>query len=186
MHILKKIRKEKGLTLTELAERTGYTASFLSQLERGKKNPSLAALRTISNVLEVPIWSFVYGGDENEEQRALGSPYFVVDRTKRSKMDLGIPGTNYEMILPYKIAPTLMGGPNSTICTIQPGASSSGKLVSHNGRELSYIISGNLKVQFKDEEIFLNAGDSICISPDTYHDFYNCGDIPLVVIAFMF
>ena len=42
---LKDIRKSKNMTLATLGEKTGYTASFLSQIERGLNRPSIEALR---------------------------------------------------------------------------------------------------------------------------------------------
>ena len=46
-HILKKLRKERKLTLKDLAEQTGVSISFLSQVERGKSSVTLESLRKI-------------------------------------------------------------------------------------------------------------------------------------------
>jgi transcriptional regulator with XRE-family HTH domain len=45
--IIKKKRLEKGYTLSYMSKKLGFTASFLSQLERGHKQPSLDTLRKI-------------------------------------------------------------------------------------------------------------------------------------------
>lgn len=51
---LKKIRKEKKLTLRELAEKSGVSNSYLSQLENGKtKNPTTEVLQKIASGLDV-------------------------------------------------------------------------------------------------------------------------------------
>ena len=49
--IIKKKRLEKGYTLAYMSKQLGFTASFLSQLERGLKQPSLESLRKISDFL---------------------------------------------------------------------------------------------------------------------------------------
>ena len=50
---IRQIRKSKQLTLQDIAEKTGFSAGFLSQVERGTTDPSLSALRKISDALEV-------------------------------------------------------------------------------------------------------------------------------------
>lgn len=48
-----RIRKERGLTQEELAERSGLTQQYLSDLERGKRNPTIVTLYEISQALGV-------------------------------------------------------------------------------------------------------------------------------------
>ncbi|MBN1384498.1 MAG: helix-turn-helix transcriptional regulator [Elusimicrobia bacterium] len=52
---VREIRKRRGLTLEELAEKIGRNWSFLSQIERGKGIPSLETLFLICDVLEISI-----------------------------------------------------------------------------------------------------------------------------------
>ena len=51
---IRQIRKSKQLTLQDIAEKTGFSAGFLSQVERGTTDPSLSALRKISD-LRMPV-----------------------------------------------------------------------------------------------------------------------------------
>lgn len=48
-----RIRKERGLTQEQLAERSGLTQQYLSDLERGKRNPTIVTLYEISQALGV-------------------------------------------------------------------------------------------------------------------------------------
>jgi XRE family transcriptional regulator of biofilm formation len=53
---VQKLRKEKGLSITELAERAGVAKSYISKLERDiQKNPSIEFLEKISTVLNVTV-----------------------------------------------------------------------------------------------------------------------------------
>ncbi len=52
---LKKIRTNKNITQTELAEKLKVDKSFVSNLENGKNNPTLSTITNIANVLSVPI-----------------------------------------------------------------------------------------------------------------------------------
>jgi transcriptional regulator with XRE-family HTH domain len=49
----RKIRKDLGLSQEEVAFRAGLKRSYLSDLERGTRNPSLRALGRIANALDV-------------------------------------------------------------------------------------------------------------------------------------
>ncbi|PPA69233.1 helix-turn-helix domain-containing protein [Jeotgalibacillus proteolyticus] len=50
------IRKEKGFTLSELAERAGVSKSYLSNIERNlKQNPSIQVMEKIAHVLDVEL-----------------------------------------------------------------------------------------------------------------------------------
>lgn len=57
MHIgskLKLLRNEKDYTLKELAERTDLSISFISDIENGRRNPSLENLVKLAGALGVP------------------------------------------------------------------------------------------------------------------------------------
>jgi transcriptional regulator with XRE-family HTH domain len=53
---IKQIRKEKGLTQKELAQKLGFTSQNLAQYENGKRLPKTETLKKIANVLEVSIF----------------------------------------------------------------------------------------------------------------------------------
>lgn len=48
---IRNLRKEKGMTLTELAKAVGVSQPFLSQIERGTKTVSIPLGVEIANVL---------------------------------------------------------------------------------------------------------------------------------------
>jgi transcriptional regulator with XRE-family HTH domain len=50
--VLRELRKEKELSQEELAFRSGYHPTYIGQLERGQKNPSLRTILSLSRVLE--------------------------------------------------------------------------------------------------------------------------------------
>lgn len=65
-----KIRKEKGMTKTELARLTGINIGHLTHIEKGERNPSHKALRNICKALNVPYQQLMYTYDKqlNEDQ----------------------------------------------------------------------------------------------------------------------
>ncbi|OKL36556.1 helix-turn-helix domain-containing protein [Domibacillus mangrovi] len=54
--IIQKIRKKKGITLSELADRANMSKSYLSNIERNvNQNPSIQVMEKLASVLEVDL-----------------------------------------------------------------------------------------------------------------------------------
>lgn len=56
---LRELRKEKGLSQEELAHESGLDRTFISLLERGKRQPSLGTIISIAIVLELKASDFI-------------------------------------------------------------------------------------------------------------------------------
>lgn len=54
--VLREARTEKGLSQEALADRAGLHRTYISQIERGVKSPSLRSLEQITDALELPLW----------------------------------------------------------------------------------------------------------------------------------
>ena len=52
---LKRIRKSKGLSQKELAEKLGVSQPSYAQYERGARNPKVETIRKIANALDIPV-----------------------------------------------------------------------------------------------------------------------------------
>ena len=72
--MIAKVRKEKGLTKTELAKLTGINIGHLTHIEKGERNPSHKALKNICRALDVPYQQlmFTYDKEIGEEQENYG------------------------------------------------------------------------------------------------------------------
>jgi len=72
--MIAKIRKEKGMTKTELSKLTNINIGHLTHIEKGERNPSQKALKNICQALEVPYQQLMctYGKDLNEDQQKYG------------------------------------------------------------------------------------------------------------------
>ena len=55
---IKKYRCEKGLTQDNLSEKTGISSDYLSEIERGKKSPSMKRFILIAEALDIPAYKF--------------------------------------------------------------------------------------------------------------------------------
>ncbi len=61
---IKEIRKIRGLSQEELAEKAETSANYLSRMERGTENPTLDMLIKLAHALEVEIWEIFDFGHE--------------------------------------------------------------------------------------------------------------------------
>ena len=50
---VRELRKQKGLTLTEMAEKTRRSVSLLSQIENGNVSPSFSSMQSIADALDI-------------------------------------------------------------------------------------------------------------------------------------
>lgn len=68
---IQRLRTEKSVSLSELADRAGVAKSYLSAIERGiQKNPSIQFLEKIAGVLEIHVEDLLQT-DESPEQQLL-------------------------------------------------------------------------------------------------------------------
>lgn len=73
--MIAKVRTEKGMSKTELANLTGINIGHLTHIEKGERNPSHKTLKNICKALNVPYQQLMYTYDKqiNEEQETYGS-----------------------------------------------------------------------------------------------------------------
>ena len=57
--ILRKLRKNKGVSQESLGKLTGLHRTYISMLERGVRNPSLATIEKIASALNIPSWEIL-------------------------------------------------------------------------------------------------------------------------------
>ena len=55
---LRAFRRQSGLTIADLAQRTGLSIGMLSKIENGNTSPSLSTLQTLAHVMSVPLTAF--------------------------------------------------------------------------------------------------------------------------------
>jgi len=162
---LKVRRKAVGMTLRELAESTDLTASFLSQVERGKVNLSLASLQALARALDVPVLFFLSGegrqatdSTSSMERVAPEAPPFspVVRRDQRSRLRLPASGIEMELMVP-----SLNQKMSSYKGSLKPGSEHVATQLREPTEEFVYVIAGELLVELDDGEYIIGADESI-------------------------
>lgn len=178
---LKQLRLKNGYTLTKLSEEIGCTASFLSQIERGLKEPSLAMLRKLSNSFSEPIFYLL--SPDNDASPENTTSYSIVRAKER------LPLTTPSLSIKSEAITTTEDQNSShrmrgVIYKMAPGSYASEGLISHKFDECTYVLSGQIEIHFSDNIELLEAGDCIYIRELTIHNFKNCGDSDAILLAF--
>ncbi len=155
---IRALRQARHLTLKELADQCGLSASFLSQVERGLSSASIASLHTIAEIMGVPLGTLFQDAD----RRSSG----VTKRTRRTAKNGVVKHTEEPLIrlsnamIKYTFLSNDFPGRQFEIVIgeIQPGISY--PLVPHEGEEFGYVLDGKLKLAIEGQTYALGPGDS--------------------------
>lgn len=161
---IKRLRKEKGLKISDLATKSNLSAGMISQVERDMVSPSISTLWKITQALNVSIGYFF-----DEEPKTDTS--LIVRRNERKKISASNNNAMYELL-----SPDLNRKIEFLYITIKPGDSSSLELLTHEGEEGGIVIKGTLKILMEDKEYILNEGDSIYFDSTIPHRYVNIGE----------
>lgn len=97
---IKQLRKERGLSITELARIAGVSKSYLSYIERDvQKNPSLQFLSKIAKTLNTTIEFLLGETEENEHSTSQIDEEWIV-LIKRA-MDDGVSKEEFQNYIEY-------------------------------------------------------------------------------------
>ncbi len=159
---LKRIRSERGVTLTDLSARTGISKSTLSRLENGQRKPSLELLLPLAQAYRVPLDDLV-GAPEVGDPRIRLKPRRVKGRT----------------VLPLTRQP---GGVQAWKIIIPASQSTPSPRV-HDGYEWLYVLSGRMRLILGDQDWVLGVGEAVEFETVLPHWFGSTGEGPAEVLS---
>lgn len=161
---LRTIRKQRGLTMQQLAEKANVSMGQISQIERGKVIPTLVLFWKLCKVLDVSLNYFFEESQEEED-------HIVIRKNKRKQIHFANSHVVYHSLLPQK-----RGQLDFLLVEIQPGEVHERELqVSHGGEECGIVQQGQLTVLLGDKRYVLEEGDSIYFQSDIPHRYINEG-----------
>lgn len=70
INVVRRYRVANGMNQVELAEATGYSQSFISQLESGKRRPNIDTFEVLAKVFKVSVSELLRGYETNEKAGA--------------------------------------------------------------------------------------------------------------------
>jgi transcriptional regulator with XRE-family HTH domain len=169
------LREAEGLSLRDLAERSGVSAPMLSQVERGETSPTVSVAERIAAGLELRLSQLL----RLDEDGAVA----VVRRGERRKGPAAARGHRYELLTPplpglraevsrHELAPgARTGGPGDPPMH-EPGS-----------RETAVVQQGRVALVCDGQRHELDEGDSVTFDADLPHHFENPGPEPAALLA---
>ncbi|MFI9312346.1 helix-turn-helix domain-containing protein [Streptomyces althioticus] len=138
---LRALRRERGITLADLAARTGVSESTLSRLENGQRRPSLELLLPLSRIHGVPLDDLV-GAPRTGDPRVHLRPIrrFGMTFVPLSRRPGGVHA--FKMLIPARPKP------------LEPTPQT------HEGFEWLYVLDGHLRLVLGDRDLTLPPGQA--------------------------
>jgi transcriptional regulator with XRE-family HTH domain len=163
---IRRRRRERNLTLSEVADLTGLNIGYLSQVENDKASPSLETLAALADALDVPIAWFLL--DQSVAPRLVRAS----DRPRRRGLRGGASMSQVD------------GGVARDLAIFE-GAMPAGFRTgfhAHPGDEHHIILSGRVRITQGESVVEAGAGDYILLDGTLPHDAEAIGDEPARLI----
>jgi len=182
-------RRKRKLTLERLSEKTNLSKSFLSQVERGRTQPSIRSLKKIAQEFAIDVVDLFSPEQQEKTHRdpsvAVGknAQAYVEDvrvvRANRRK-SLTLPGSKVSYDL---LTPDLNRLVEVIYLRTNPAESSGDEpVIDSPGEKFGVVLNGTLEVRVKDEIYELHSGDSIYFPAHFPHSWRGMGNEPISAV----
>jgi len=171
---IRTLRLAKSWTLEKLADVTGLSKSYLSQIENREKTPTISTLIKIAHALGENVRSFWNAEDDAKKASKLS---IVRADERRAILAPDTSGYAYESIT-YKKPDRLMDG---YIITLGPDLPK--KPMMHEGQELVFILDGRKEFIYDGQSHIVEAGDCLYFDSDRPHLGRNLDNKPVRFLA---
>lgn len=162
---VRSLRKQQALTLEQLSQRCGVSTGLLSQMERGRGNPSFNTLVQIAHALGAPVAQLL-------QYEPATSP--VVRRHERRQLNphpnATAVGARHELL-----TPGLDQLLEAVWVEAPPGYSTEDTPFTHPGEEVGIILEGRHEIHLGTTCHVLGPGDSITYPSSVPHWYRNPG-----------
>ncbi len=161
---MQRIRKEQGLTLDVLSEKSGVSKAMLSQIESDKVNPTVATVWKIAQGLKVEINELLAGGAQRRR-------FSVARHDEITTIETDEEGLHMKVLSPISMVEDL----EMYLLTFEVGGSL--RSAPHFPRTEEYltVFTGSVRVTAGDNVSELSAGDFVSYHCDIEHAIENTG-----------
>ncbi len=174
---LRQLRKERKLTLQELAAATNLSTGLISKIENFRTLPSLPVLITLAGALRTELSELFAGMNFHLNDR-----YLVVRRADQKTVEREErPGMQYRVILERPLSAASL---QLMFVTVDPGPERDA--VVSEGDEILYILSGRIEFKLDGEPVLLEAGDTLFFDGRIPHAPVNPYNEPVQLLACYF
>lgn len=163
-------RTKNAMTIKQLSEKTGLSTALISEMERDIGNPTLSVLETLADTMGISLAMLL--------ERDISNASLVRRKADRIQNKEGV----YDVLAVSPVRSRM----ELELMELLPGRQNpeSGMSIHPAYEEIAYVIDGEVRVLFEQEEILLYVGDSLRILPGRRHLFRNDGaEITRVLFA---
>ncbi|MDX6748597.1 helix-turn-helix domain-containing protein [Geminicoccaceae bacterium 1502E] len=171
---LKKLRKERDWSLSQLAEASQVSIGLLSQIERGRSIPSLRTLTKLRVALDVSLGTLV---GQREPTVSSSESRFVKRREDRESLVIG----DNRLVKEF-LSPTKSEHLQVMLMNIPPAGGAGSRAYSYDGEKAGLVLEGGIRLQLGEDVLDLREGDSFQFNSSIPHTFSNNHDVPAKVV----
>jgi transcriptional regulator with XRE-family HTH domain len=177
---IRKFREARGITLQQLAGKTGFSSALISQIENRMVSPSLGTLVKIANAFDTSVSAFIGG----KEERAF-SIVRKEDRTTVSRVGLKEGG---KIAYTYEALGTGKAGRKMEpfLVRLQPLLERNVARNSHEGEEFLFVLSGKVEVFLDKYSDVLSEGDCIYYNSSIPHHVHSTEEREALILAVLY
>ena len=159
---LKDKRKDRGMSLDELAQASGVSRAALSQIESCKSNPSLSVLWKIAVGLQIPFSELLGESGPTVNLLRRGDTQVLRSADGRMESRPATPAGLSRSLEVYELR-------------LQARSTHSSEAHAPGTQELIIVLSGSLRMHVGNDKYELGAGDSLAFPADRPHAYENPG-----------
>jgi transcriptional regulator with XRE-family HTH domain len=168
---LKAIRTRRGMSLRALSRSTTIAVSFLSAIEQGLNNVSVAKLKAILDALGTNLSEFF--SDESKPPQTVYRKRELVEIAGQGR------GISYREVAAGRAGRALQ----LMVENYQPGADTGAELYTHLAEEAGVVLKGKLELTVESEIYVLGPGDAFYFDSSRPHRFRNLGSTEVLAVS---
>jgi transcriptional regulator with XRE-family HTH domain len=165
------LRQANGLSLQQLADRSGVSAASIHKIERSTMVPTITVLMKLARSLDRSVSYLI------DEEDTPTSPVVLIRADERQTLFASREG----MVMENLAGPAGRFSVSATMVTVAAGCDSGKSAIAHPGEDLVYVLDGTLEFEI-DGAYRIGQGDTLHFPTDHPHRWRNPTDRPAKAI----
>ncbi len=180
---LKRIRRNKKITLKDLAKITGLTEGYLSRIENSESAPPISTLSRIAQALNIDVSYLLLP----EGQAEINNPNIVLFKKSDIEEAQFVGNPHHKTVYGYRYEPLAhkKQGKNMEPYIMVPDFEP-GEILQHEGEEFLYVLKGAIEFLYGSEKYLLTEGESAYFDAYIPHNGRSLGEEKAKVLIILY